>query len=135
MDDILEEAMNGKNTSVLCAVLLIVFASISCKWPGPATEVPMLKIDPDSLLDAQTGVAYEAEIRVSQNVTPVGDIYISSGALPAGLTLSHERGEVRAAITGSPTNSGTFTFTIRVDCLGTMRNGQDGEKEYVLVVK
>jgi len=128
--------MKSKYTSILCAVLLIVFASISCIWPGPATEVPPLKIDPDSLLDAQTGVAYEAEIRVSQNVTPVHEIYISSGALPAGLTLTREEGQAAVAtITGIPTESGTFTFKIRVTCLGTMRNGQEGEKEYILLVK
>jgi hypothetical protein len=127
--------MKSKNTSILCAVLLIVFASISCIFPGPATEPAPLKIDPDSLLDAQTGVAYEAEIRVSQNITPVYIIYISSGALPAGLTLTYVERKDVATITGIPTESGTFTFTISVHCLGTMRNGQVGEKEYTLLVK
>ncbi len=127
--------MKSKNTTILCAVLLVMFVSISCLSLAPATEPVPLKIDPDSLLNAQAGVAYEAEIRVSQNNTPAYDIFISSGALPAGLTLTKVDREDVAIITGIPTEPGTFTFTISVRCLATSVNGQVGEKEYTILVK
>jgi len=94
-----------------------------------------LKIEPDSLPNAQTGVEYEVEIRVSDNVTPVNIVAISSGTLPAGLELvfvDHVNG---AKISGVPQETGTFTFTIGVGCFSTMVIGQTAEKEYVIIVE
>ncbi len=125
--------MKSKSTTIFCAVLLVVFASISCAGFGRATEPVPLKIDLDSLSDAQAGVAYEAEIRVSQNNTPAGEIFISNGALPAGLTLTKIEGGDAAKITGTPTETGTFT--VGVWCYGTRVNGQGGDKEHRILVK
>src|SRR5687768_13808000 len=97
----LEEVMKSKYITILSAILLMALVSISCAAFAPATEpVPPfgptggpLKIDPDSLSGGQVGVAYEAEIRISQNTTPAGDIFISKGTLPGGLTLTKVEGE------------------------------------------
>jgi hypothetical protein len=95
----------------------------------------LVKIEPDSLPNAQTGVEYEVEIRVSDNVTPVDNVSISSGALPAGLDLVFVDGEDGAKISGVPEEAGTFIFTVAVGCKGTMVSGQTAEKEYVIVVE
>ena len=54
----------------------------------PEVTIP-LKIEPESLPNAQTGVEYEIEIRVSDNVTPVSSVFLSNVPLPAGLELVH----------------------------------------------
>jgi hypothetical protein len=95
----------------------------------------LLKIEPESLPNAQTGVEYEVEIRVSDNVTPVNNVSISSGTLPAGLELVFVDGEDGAKISGVPEEAGTFTFTVGVSCFSTMVVGQTGEKEYVIFVE
>jgi hypothetical protein len=94
-----------------------------------------LKIEPESLPNAQTGVEYEVEIRVSDNVTPVNNVSISSGALPAGLELVFVDHIDGAKISGIPEEAGTFTFTVGVSCFSTMVVGQTGEKDYVIVVE
>ena len=94
-----------------------------------------LKIEPDSLPNAQTGVEYEVEIRVSDNVTPVSDVVISSGTLPAGLELVFVDHVDGAKISGVPEETGTFTFRVGVGCFSTMVIGQTAEKEYVIVVE
>jgi hypothetical protein len=94
-----------------------------------------LKIEPDSLPKAQTGVEYEVEIRVSDNVTPVNNVSVSSGTLPAGLELVFVDGVDGAKISGVPEETGTFTFTVSVSCFSTMVVGQTAEKEYVIVVE
>jgi hypothetical protein len=94
-----------------------------------------LKIEPDSLPNAQTGVEYEVEIRVSDNVTPISEMGISKGKLPAGLNLVFERGKDGAKISGVPKETGTFTFMVFVACFGTMVSGQAGGKEYTIIVE
>ncbi|MGB8984399.1 MAG: putative Ig domain-containing protein, partial [Anaerolineales bacterium] len=90
---------------------------------------------PDSLPSAQTGVEYEVEIHVRDNVTPLNSVFISSGTLPAGLELIFVDGEDGATISGTPEETGTFTFTVFVSCKGTMVSGQTLEKEFQIVVK
>jgi hypothetical protein len=94
-----------------------------------------LKIEPDSLPNAQTGVEYEVEIRVSDNVTPISEMGISKGKLPAGLKFIFEHGGEGAKISGVPEETGTFTFMVFVSCFGTMVSGQAGEKEYTIIVE
>jgi hypothetical protein len=95
----------------------------------------LLKIEPDSLPNAQTGVEYEVEIRVSDNVTPVNNVSVSSGTLPEGLELVFVDHVDGAKISGIPEEAGTFTFTVGVSCFSTMVVGQAGEKEYVILVE
>ncbi len=129
------------------SMVLIVMLTLSCSLFTRAQETPTpdhyifpevitpLKIEPASLPNAQTGVGYEVEIRVSDNVTPVSSVFISDGTLPAGLELVFVDDEDSITIGGTPEEAGTFTFTIFVSCVGTMAAGQTGEREYVIVVE
>jgi hypothetical protein len=133
--------------SIISAVLLPMIISASCSLftrGETATPTPdyifepittPLKVEPDSLPNAQTGVAYEVEIRVSDNVTPVSSVFISSGTLPAGLELVFVDGEDAAKIGGVPEETGTFTFKVLVSCFGTMVSGQTLEKDFQIVVE
>ena len=85
--------------------------------------------------NGQIGVEYVSEILISDNVTPINSVFISDGALPAGLELVFVDGEDGAKISGMPVEAGTFTFTIFVSCKGTMVAGQTGEKEYTVIVE
>ncbi len=138
--------MKNNKSTLLVVVLLVSMVSFACSLFTRAKEMPTpnyiftpsttpLKIEPDSLPNAQTGVEYEVEIRVSDNVTPVSNVSISSGTLPAGLELVFVDGEDGAKISGVPEETGTFTFTVFVSCFGTMVSGQTGEKEYTIVVE
>jgi hypothetical protein len=135
-------------TVVLSAALLMIIASISCSLFAFGTEPTQetdpcclptpsgpLKFEPDTLPSAQVGVKYEAEIRVTQNSTPAGDISISKGSLPVGLEIVKVKGEDIAKISGIPEETGTFTFTVYAWCYGTMVSGQTGEKEYEIDVE
>jgi len=104
------------------------------EWDEP--ERGPLKFDPLSLPNAEVGVPYEAEIKVTQNVTPVGDFAVDPTVLPPGLELVIvENVADTARITGTPEKAGTFTFTINVWCYGTMVSGQMGSKEYTILVE
>jgi hypothetical protein len=96
---------------------------------------PALVFSPAELPEAQVGQAYSATISVSGNVTPVGDMYVESGALPAGLQLTFDETSRTAEISGTPTESGTFKFTVGAWCFGTNVSGQTGGREYELAVK
>ncbi len=93
-----------------------------------------LVIEPASLPEAQTGVMYEIELHITQNVTPVGDMWIKGGTLPAGLEFVFLKGKDAAKISGMPQKAGTFNITIYAWCFGTMVSGQTLEKEYQIVV-
>jgi hypothetical protein len=142
--------MKGK-TVILSAALLVMITAISCSLfpfgmeptvtptqePDPcclSTPSGPLKFEPDTLPSTQVGVRYEAEIHITQNSTPAGDISISNGVLPAGLKFVKVEGEDIAKISGIPEETGTFTFTVSAWCYGTMVSGQSGEKEYMIVV-
>jgi len=140
--------MKHKSLRILSAVS-IVMMSLACSLFTRFTRVEAtptsnyiftpstisLKIEPDSLPNAQTGVEYEVEIRVSDNVTPVSDVVISGGTLPAGLELVFVDHVDGAKISGIPKETGTFTFTVSVSCFSTMVIGQSAEKEYTIVVE
>ena len=94
-----------------------------------------LQFSPDRLPGAQVGQPYEAIITVSNNATPVGDIFVGGGALPDGMTLDFTRGSSSSGtLTGTPTTAGTYVFTVSAWCLGTNVSGQSGEQNYSLVV-
>jgi len=118
---------------VLIVLAFIVFATVACMCSFFNQRDPLI-FDPDQLPDAQTGVPYEATISISQNVTPVGRISLSEGTLPPGMELVFTQMEDTAKISGTPTQTGSYTFTIQVWCLGTNTSGQVGEKQYTIVV-
>jgi len=109
--------------------------------PEPTSEPfwqdarPFLVFEPDTLPEAEAGVPYEVTVQVTQNETPVGDFWVEAGGLPNGLTLEFVEGEDSARIFGVPQESGTYTFKVSVWCYGTNVSGQEGSKEYILVVK
>ncbi len=103
------------------------------KW---VDERPSLEFVPSELPNAKVGVPYEVQIRITKNVTPVGNFMLDAKTLPPGLELTILK-DVRdtAEITGTPEKAGTYTFRIDVWCYGTMVNGQMGSKEYTIVVE
>lgn len=66
-------------------------------------------IETAALLDAIVGVAYRVTLAAGGGAQPYR-WSITSGALPPGLVLDEDTGE----ITGIPTAEGTFTFTVQV---------------------
>ena len=139
--------MKNKKTFQWVATLLTLTVSFACSLVTGAEATPTpepyifpevttpLKMEPASLPNAQTDVEYEVEILISDNVTPVNSVFLSEGALPAGLELVFVDGEDGATISGTPVEPGTFTFTVFVSCKGTMVSGQTMEKEYQIVVE
>jgi hypothetical protein len=111
-------------------IAVIALALVACIQPRPA-----LVFSPAQLADAQPGQAYEARITISDNATPVGDIYVSEGQLPQGLTLTDDHEHGQATIAGTPTQAGQYTFSIGVWCLGTNQLGQTGQQAYTLTVR
>ncbi|MCC8424742.1 MBG domain-containing protein, partial [Mucilaginibacter sp. UR6-11] len=66
-------------------------------------------VDQASLAAATVGSSYSQTITGSGGTSPY-TFAVTSGALPAGLSISADSGN--AIISGSPTGSGTFNFTI-----------------------
>jgi len=137
----------GRRAALLAAVLLLALVvSPACiMFTGSATATPpaqpdfeplrdALVIEPAALPAARKGDVYAAEIHITKNVTPVGDMLIKTGQLPAGLQFVFLKGKDAAQISGIPEEAGTFTFTLYVWCYGTMVSGQTLEKEYKIVV-
>ncbi|HEY5489029.1 MAG TPA: putative Ig domain-containing protein [Candidatus Limnocylindrales bacterium] len=113
------------------AFVILLAASLAACTPAR----PALTFSPSALPNATAGSAYLQTITISNNETPVGDISVSSGALPTGMTLNFVRGSsVSADLTGTPTTRGTYVFTVSAWCLGTNVSGQTGDQSYVLVV-
>ena len=140
--------MKSNKSSILTVVLLVSMVSFACSLftrgvevtqepPEPNFEpvTDLLVIEPAALPDAQLGVMYEAEIHITQNVTPVGDMVITDGVLPSGMELVFMEGEDSAIISGIPDETGTFPFTLTVWCYGTQVSGQTLEKDYQIVVE
>jgi len=74
---------------------------------------PVATISPATLPNGSLGVAYNQAVSQSGFVTTVA-WSISAGALPAGLALNTATG----AITGTPTTTGTYSFTAKAMATG-----------------
>ncbi len=114
-------------------LLLVLAAALSLAACTP--DRPALSFAPDRFPEGQVGRPLTVTVTVSGNVTPVGDIFVSDGTLPPGLSLHAQRGNASAEVAGTPRQAGTFTFTISAWCLGTNVSGQSGERKYEMVVK
>jgi len=122
--------MRSMRSRAVFAFMLLTVSLVACHATGGA-----LVFSPDRLPNGAVGQSYEAVITISNNDTPVGDVYISSGALPPGMTLNFSRGSSSSAdLAGTPTSAGTYVFTVSAWCLGTNVSGQSGEQSYSLVV-
>ena len=73
--------------------------------PGPTP----LSITTSSLPNGQAGVPYSGALAASGGMTPYS-WSVSSGSLPAGLTLNASTGQ----ISGTPSQAGSFPFTAQV---------------------
>ncbi|MCZ2126999.1 MAG: hypothetical protein LC099_04405 [Anaerolineales bacterium] len=124
--------------SLILLTLISSFACVTITGARPEdytfpTYGP-LDINPKDLPEAQKGEPYSVEIRISQNETPVGDMSIASGALPAGLEFDFISNEDMAIISGVPEEAGAFDISISAWCFGTNVSGQTITKEYQIVV-
>jgi hypothetical protein len=82
--------------------------------PPPVTELELvlhceapLQVETTSLPEATTGVHYEAQLMASGGSEPYK--WKSKGALPKGLKLS-----TKGLLSGTPTTSGSYSFTVIV---------------------
>jgi hypothetical protein len=84
---------------------------------------PIITVNPLTLPDGEVGTPYNQIVSASGGTAPY-TFSVSSGALPAGLTLNAASG----AITGTPTAAGTFIFSITA----TDANGCSGSRLYTI---
>ena len=107
--------LNGRALARTGAVTLDTNNIVAC---GTLAPCPVITLNPATLPAATVGTAYNATIVASGGTAPY--IYsLSSGSLPAGLTLN----PVTGVISGTPTTNGTSNFTItatdNLGCLGS----------------
>jgi hypothetical protein len=84
---------------------------------------PTITVSPSSLTDGTVGVAYGPVQFTQTGGNGVITWSMSSGTLPAGMTFS-----AAGQLSGTPTATGTFTFTVRA----TDANGCFGERTVTL---
>ncbi len=100
--------------ALLSLLLCASFALCGCALTGSANsgqpESSTLSIVTQSLSAAQEQSSYEETLSASGGQTPYS-WKVSSGSLPEGLSLTSATGE----ISGEPTVTGTFAFTIEVE--------------------
>ena len=85
---------------------------------------PTITLSPSSLPSGTVGTAYSQTISASGGISPY-TFAITSGSLPAGLTLS-----ATGTLSGTPTAAGSYTFEIKaVDSKGCF-----GTKQYTMSV-
>lgn len=132
--------MNGRKSRRAWIILaLAVILPVSCLCG--LEEKPPLKFSEEPLPAGRAGEYYQGAVGVLNAETPPIGFVVSEGALPDGLELRPHtmaaggNQAYEALIEGVPEEPGTFAFTIRVRCFGTMVNGQVGEKEYILIVE
>jgi hypothetical protein len=132
----------------LLLMLAVGMTMTSCAAPSPeleptSTPIPWptrppghrLTFSPTELPEAEVGQSYQVTIVISDNHTPVGDVFLESGTLPPGLTLTFLESTDTAEISGTPEEAGTFEFVIGAWCFGTNVSGDTGEHAYTLVVR
>lgn len=83
-----------------------------------------MTITPASLANGFVGTSYSQTVTATGGTSPYS-FSVSIGTLPAGLALSSA-----GALTGTPTTSGNFAFTIK----GTDANGCMGTQSYTIIV-
>ncbi|HJW03587.1 MAG TPA: putative Ig domain-containing protein, partial [Azospira sp.] len=69
---------------------------------------PSLAFSPSTLTAATVGAAYSQTISVTGGTAPYGNFSLASGSLPLGLSLNSS-----GTVSGTPTQGGTFTFTVQ----------------------
>jgi carbon monoxide dehydrogenase subunit G len=90
---------------------------------------PTIAVNPASLPAATVAAAYSQTLTGSGGQAPYGSFTVTAGALPAGLSLA-----AGGALTGTPTASGTFNFTIRTTDSTDGTGPFQGSRAYTLTV-
>ncbi len=123
--------MKRKKIIFLLIVVGLAGIILACRGGnGPSSLV----FTPDKLPDAKVGQVYQTTITVTKNDTPVFQMGLAEGGLPAGLSFMFNEGKNSATISGIPTAAGTFKFTVGAACYGTSVNGQTGSQPYLLTI-
>ena len=85
---------------------------------------PSISVLPAALPAAQVGAAYSQTVSASGGTAPYRFFQVTSGALPAGLTLS-----IGGVLSGTPTAGGSFTFTVQTTDSSTGSGPYTGSRE------
>lgn len=110
---------------VLVALLPVVVLGACGDDPAGPGDTP-LDITTESVASARVGEAYTATVRATGG-DGTYQFDVSSGTLPAGLSLSAVGAS--ATISGTPTDAGTSSFTVRV-----RSGGAQATRAYTLTV-
>ncbi|MFN7565301.1 MAG: putative Ig domain-containing protein, partial [Prosthecobacter sp.] len=86
---------------------------------------PVITLNPTSLANGVVGLAFNQTVTASGGVAPY-TYNVSSGTLPAGVTLNTSTG----ALTGTPTTAATSNFTLGA----TDANGCPASRAYTVVI-
>jgi Putative Ig domain len=115
---------------------LIVGAAFAGAFVGCTTAT--FNVQPEQLPNAAVGQAYEVPISATYQEggnVPTLTLSITTGSLPPGLSLRHTYQGPPAAIVGTPTTAGTYSFKLRAGGEGCAMSGCPfGERDYTLVV-
>lgn len=95
--------------------------------PPPPPQPPALTIATTALPSGTLGTAYNAQLAAAGG-TGAKSWSVSSGELPAGLSLNKDSG----VISGTPTAGGASTFTVLVQDSGTPQ--QSTQKQLILAI-
>jgi hypothetical protein len=94
--------------------------------PGTLTVLPAIQITTDSLPAGTVGTDYGVTLQATGGTGGPYHWFVADGALPDGLTLDQDTGE----IAGTPTASGTFT----VQVVAADQFGSSPAKEFSVVI-
>ncbi len=117
----LATALSAGTTTVSAMSASITGSTVLTVQPAP------LSITTASLPNGTANAPYSATLAASGGTTPYAWT-VASGALPTGLTLNSNSG----AIAGTPTATGTFTFTAQVTDSATP--AQTATKSFIITV-
>ena len=108
----------------LIGMLLLLLIAVSCETP--VKKDPKITVTTIDIPDGMKGVLYTPFVFEAANGSSASYTWqVISGVLPTGISLS-EAGE----LSGTPTDSGTFTFTIQVSD-GSI---DPGSKQFALII-
>ncbi|RZK61199.1 MAG: hypothetical protein EOO59_05650, partial [Hymenobacter sp.] len=91
-------------------------------------QAPTIVVAPASLPGGTQGVAYSQTLTASGGTAPY-TFAITAGALPSGLTLASS-----GTLSGTPTQSGSFTFTVTATDNSAAPGPYSGSRSYTLTI-
>jgi hypothetical protein len=103
----LESSLNHRQTLVLLLCCLYILAGAASAQQGAATGEPLI-VRTTSLPKAYLKQQYETRLEAQGGITPLR-WEITEGTAPAGIVLARD-----GVLSGAPTESGEFRFTVTV---------------------